>query len=529
LPGTATAQIPGWRHALAALLVFSGLVVARFRGWLSTKPALALVLAVVGFELWFYSSNQMFNSSPENPATFLSSDFAVGRKESLNFLRSDTANDFRVAALGEYQWSGNGWNVWRIPGITGVNPLIVRRYDAFMRLLSHVTTVRIPLSGEDHNFSSPLADLLGVKYLVLADPGREASLGLGPESKFLRVFDDLDWWRIYRNDQYFHHAWFYSKAYVLPSAEDVNAFLSSSWFDPRRSLMLERDEIPDEAKQRAEELAAVPLYPGDTAQLSGGQQMEDPYCAQSVPMIGDWGRHGARIEFVVPSSAPPGRYRLLVRYTSNELAMSSPGLERLSQQYPWYRTALPAMPRVQATLEGGVEAAGAMQSGTPVSLPRTLGWPCHEARPADLGEFSVTPGMNRISISSLEDSTLNVYSVMLVRLPDTEPPDAGKFSFHDFVVSENQISFQGDVAQDGFVLLNEVYYPGWEATVDGKPSRIVPADGVFRALYLTAGTHRIEFQFRPRYLYLGMLVSLLTAAGVLVYLGAHWRRRKSTA
>ncbi|MBI2820318.1 MAG: YfhO family protein, partial [Acidobacteria bacterium] len=525
--GPLAANLPSWRHALAALVVFSAIAIARFGNRLKASHALWAVLALTFFDLWFYNSGQKFNGAPENPSTFMSADYAVGRRESLEFLRADPQTDLRVAALAEYQWTGNGWNLWRIPGITGVNPVALRRYYDNMRVFSHVLNVRMATGGEDHNTNSPLADLLGVKYLLLANPERESALGLGAGSKYTPVFDDMGWWRIYRNEQYFRRAWFYPRAYVLPGEEEVISLLGASWFDPRRVLLLEQDGVPPAAEQRLEALSTLQIFPGpnfpaNDVQLTSGREVSDPYCAEPVPMIGGWGGQGSEIRFAVPSGAPPGRYRLLFRYTGNELEMSSLGLEMMSQEYPWYRTALPVMPRLEAVLENPTGS----QSTAPTSLPRTFGWPCHEARAADLGEVGIVAGENRITIRSLEDSALNVYSILLVRMPDEPTPQSQDFSFSNFSVSETRIAFDAAVGEDGFVLLNEVYYPGWEALVDGQPSHIFPADGLFRALYLTAGSHQIEFHFRPPYFYWGAAISLHTAVLFLIFLKLSLRKRR---
>ena len=61
--------------------------------------------------------------------------------------------------------------------------------------------------------------------------------------------------------------------------------------------------------------------------------------------------------------------------------------------------------------------------------------------------------------------------------------------------------------------------------MDGAPLEVLPADGIFRALAVPAGSHRIELRFRPRHLAAGAVVSLLTLALLMTYFALHRRRR----
>lgn len=64
----------------------------------------------------------------------------------------------------------------------------------------------------------------------------------------------------------------------------------------------------------------------------------------------------------------------------------------------------------------------------------------------------------------------------------------------------------------GLVVLSDNAYPGWRATVDGRPARIIPAHVSMRGVELPAGRHRIEMVYRPISVLLG---TLLTALGLL--------------
>ncbi|WP_071901266.1 YfhO family protein [Cystobacter ferrugineus] len=72
-------------------------------------------------------------------------------------------------------------------------------------------------------------------------------------------------------------------------------------------------------------------------------------------------------------------------------------------------------------------------------------------------------------------------------------------------------------ARGGEVLvLNDAYYGGWTASVDGEPVPILPANGAVRAVAVPPGEHQVVFRYRTPGLALGAGVSLGT---LLVLLG----------
>jgi hypothetical protein len=81
----------------------------------------------------------------------------------------------------------------------------------------------------------------------------------------------------------------------------------------------------------------------------------------------------------------------------------------------------------------------------------------------------------------------------------------------------------------GFLVLGDVNYPGWEATVDGQPTQVFQTDYVLRGVVVPAGDHLVEFSFHPTKFYQGLVVSGLSAA---VLLGCavgvpRWARRST--
>jgi hypothetical protein len=73
------------------------------------------------------------------------------------------------------------------------------------------------------------------------------------------------------------------------------------------------------------------------------------------------------------------------------------------------------------------------------------------------------------------------------------------------------VEIDATLAAPGLVVLADTYYPGWTATVDGIPARILATNHLFRGVGAPAGTHRVRFAYRPGSLRLGAALSLLTA------------------
>lgn len=85
--------------------------------------------------------------------------------------------------------------------------------------------------------------------------------------------------------------------------------------------------------------------------------------------------------------------------------------------------------------------------------------------------------------------------------------------------SPNRIELR--VEGGGRLVLSEVDYPGWTATVDGVEAAIVPYAGLLRSVELPPGPHVVRFEFRPMSVYAGAAISLL---GLLIT-GSLWIRR----
>ncbi|MFY0521669.1 YfhO family protein [Archangium gephyra] len=78
------------------------------------------------------------------------------------------------------------------------------------------------------------------------------------------------------------------------------------------------------------------------------------------------------------------------------------------------------------------------------------------------------------------------------------------------------------------LVLNDAFYDGWSATLDGQPTPVLPANLAVRGVRVPAGTHRVSFTYRTPRLGLGALLSLGTL-GLLGLAVLVERRRRAQA
>lgn len=91
-----------------------------------------------------------------------------------------------------------------------------------------------------------------------------------------------------------------------------------------------------------------------------------------------------------------------------------------------------------------------------------------------------------------------------------------------------QVHIKATLTAPGLLVLADTYFPGWEATVDGRSSMIVRTDQLFRGVPLRAGRHVITFDYRPASVRQGAAISGIAAA-LLALLLAVSRRTRPTA
>jgi hypothetical protein len=89
---------------------------------------------------------------------------------------------------------------------------------------------------------------------------------------------------------------------------------------------------------------------------------------------------------------------------------------------------------------------------------------------------------------------------------------------------DERVAVRAEANRSSLLVLTDVHYPGWKATVDGRPVPIERVDYLLRGVPVPAGSHRVEFRYEPLSWRIGWILSSLglLAVGAAALVG--WRR-----
>ena len=76
----------------------------------------------------------------------------------------------------------------------------------------------------------------------------------------------------------------------------------------------------------------------------------------------------------------------------------------------------------------------------------------------------------------------------------------------------NSMALTVSTPKDGFLVFSEIYYPGWNAYIDGNRQPIFRANWNQRVIPMHAGSHAVEMRFEPASFFHGMWITLATLA-----------------
>jgi len=79
----------------------------------------------------------------------------------------------------------------------------------------------------------------------------------------------------------------------------------------------------------------------------------------------------------------------------------------------------------------------------------------------------------------------------------------------------DKVEFKVSAPADAFMVASEIWYPGWNAYVDGVKTKIYRTDYLLRGLMVPKGEHTVVMSFEPLYFRLGAAVTLVTLLALM--------------
>jgi hypothetical protein len=99
--------------------------------------------------------------------------------------------------------------------------------------------------------------------------------------------------------------------------------------------------------------------------------------------------------------------------------------------------------------------------------------------------------------------------------PSSAPGAAGQAA----IVEEDarHLTVDADVAEDGFLVLADTFFPGWSVAIDGRTAPIYRANLAIRAVPITRGHHQVRFEYEMPGLVRGAQLSLVGFSALLLW------------
>ncbi len=453
---------------LLSLFVGGVLLLGRLRGWIPPTLFgwLALIWLTTDLFLFGYGYNPVASVDDLFPKTAIDT-----------FLHSDP-EIFRMATIAEgLVYPPNTSLVLRHTNISGYEPGILRRAVNFMNVAEGENAIRgertlIPFKA----INSPLLAMLNVKYVVTTNDWWAAAPLPGAAQ------EKVTGWQLLEPGSLI------SQTFTMPDAGLHRLDVSLQSTGEPTGMVTVRVFTADEVL----ELAHATL---DVTEV----QQEGWYSFYFAAFPSEWGRtfyltvafDGLGGELAVGMSDPVTDALAFVSYylPRPQLAYED-GKTRIYLNEGYFPRAFAVPQAILATNEE--EALAALQTHAN-DLDQVV-----ILEPDSASQLVSLSASQLVSLSASQPVTLSASQLVTIT--------------H---YGLNRVELTADMAEPGFVVLGDTYYPGWQATIDGEKTPVYRANSIVRAVYVPAGQHTITFTFRPPDFIIGAFISGLTLFGSL--------------
>ena len=127
------------------------------------------------------------------------------------------------------------------------------------------------------------------------------------------------------------------------------------------------------------------------------------------------------------------------------------------------------------------------------------------------------------ALARLSADDFDLRRAAIVTRPLFDAPGAASLSPATVVnFSPTRMTITAEETSDQLLVVSQVYYPGWQARLDGRPVELLRVNVIQQGVLVPAGQHTVELVFQPVSFWVGGVVSivaLLVAGGLLLARG----------
>lgn len=104
------------------------------------------------------------------------------------------------------------------------------------------------------------------------------------------------------------------------------------------------------------------------------------------------------------------------------------------------------------------------------------------------------------------------------------PGPAGRANIEDY--RAERVTVRAIAPRTSVLVLSDLFFPGWKATVDGRQVPIHRVDYLLRGVVVMPGRHTVDFRYEPATWRAGLAISAVSLLVLVGLAAAGWRRQR---
>jgi hypothetical protein len=130
---------------------------------------------------------------------------------------------------------------------------------------------------------------------------------------------------------------------------------------------------------------------------------------------------------------------------------------------------------------------------------------------SDILQKTLAPGFDAAHTAIVEPAVSRVSAVEASIPEPMAADDSGAGQVYSVQDKVNEVIVHVMAEKKALVVLNDAWYPGWIALVDGTAQPIFRTNFHFRGVFLEPGKHEVHFVFAPKRFRIGLSIAASTA------------------